>query len=74
MEFTGNYNLCGDCNHIYDFNDVCPECSSNDIQDINSNEVKEFIGKGNVKEDIRLKTMLIRHDDYVLKPLTVLGK
>jgi uncharacterized OB-fold protein len=61
-EFTGTYNQCDKCGHIYDFNDICPECGSDDIMDIEVHEIKEIISEyqNNLK---RLLEMLQKHDD-----------
>lgn len=40
VEFTGSYYRCLKCEHIYDYNDLCPECGSSDVEDINASEVK----------------------------------
>jgi hypothetical protein len=46
LEFTGTYYRCFKCKHIWDYNDFnCPECGSDDFEDINENEIQEHIKK-----------------------------
>jgi hypothetical protein len=70
MEFTGNYNRCYDCKHIYDYEDVCPECGSGAIEDLNANEIKEIAENTKGEEAYMLYKMLELHGDYVTKRAT----
>jgi len=63
MEFTGDYNRCTECGHIYDFNDICPECGQSEIEDLNAKQVKEWAKTSTYKEVERLNKMLELHDD-----------
>lgn len=56
-EFTGDYSNCNNCGHIYDYNDLCPECGSGDITDMSAKEIKREFIPGEVI------TMLESHDD-----------
>ena len=72
-EFTGHYNKCQKCNHIYDFNDICPECGSDEVEDISAQEVLKTITRTDeyatkIKgEKERLEEMLKKHDDGGIK-------
>lgn len=63
MEFTGNYNRCTDCGHIYDYNDICPNCAGNEIEDLNAHEVNEIANVSIEKEAERLRNLLQLHGD-----------
>lgn len=63
MEFTGNYNKCTQCCYIYDYEDSCPECGSDEIDDINANEVLQTARVMSGSEKRRLVDMLESHDD-----------
>ena len=63
MEFTGDYNRCMDCGHIYDYNDSCPECGGCEIEDLNANEVKKCSNACSQEEAERLNNMLQLHGD-----------
>jgi tetrahydromethanopterin S-methyltransferase subunit B len=62
MEFTGTYNKCENCERIYDFNDICPDCGSDDVYDISVEEIREHIEKLEVQAS-DLEIMLQSHDD-----------
>lgn len=63
MKFTGNYNQCKNCNYIYDYEDLCPECGSDDTSDLNAKEVKKYSRDVSIKEQFRLMKMLELHGD-----------
>jgi predicted nucleic acid-binding Zn-ribbon protein len=63
MEFTGDYNRCMKCGHIYDYMDVCPVCGADEIENLNVHEVKEWKNASSNKEANRLHKMLESHDD-----------
>ena len=63
MEFTGHYNKCEKCEHIFDYSDDCPECGTSEIDDISVSEIKEVIRLSNHLGAIRLIKMLKKHDD-----------
>lgn len=56
MEFTGDYYKCKYCGHMWDYMDICPNCSEDKMNTLNANEVKE--------EANRLLKMLEAHGDY----------
>ena len=62
-EFTGDYNRCSDCGHIYDFNDMCPDCGSENINELNANEVRDWVKGAVESEAYRLEKMLQSHGD-----------
>lgn len=64
MEYTGDYNICTRCSHIYDYDDACPECGSFEIEDLNAKEVKQWSKSCINKESERLNKMLESHGDY----------
>ena len=64
MGFTGHYNRCTICGHIYDFNDICPECSCDFIQDLNPSEVKYLLTISSKEEVKRIEKMLKLHGDF----------
>lgn len=42
MEFTGSYYQCENCGHIIDYMDShCPECGSQEEQELNASEVQQ---------------------------------
>ena len=62
--FSGEYYKCTGCGHIYDYDDLCPECGSADTPCINANEIKQnWITNAGSEEDIRLTKMLDEHGD-----------
>lgn len=63
-DFTGGYYKCTDCGYIYDYDDLCPDCGGNEIEDLNANEVNEYTNDC-LKKAERLKDMLQLHGDYV---------
>jgi len=63
MEFTGDYNRCTDCGHIYDYNDSCPECGSTEIEGLNAKEVKQWAKASTNEENERLNKMLELHGE-----------
>lgn len=64
MEHTGDYYLCTNCKHIWDYNDdACPECGVRYFEEINTIEIKE-IAVHQIEEGNRLKEMLEIHDDW----------
>ncbi|TSE05235.1 hypothetical protein [Aquimarina algiphila] len=62
-EFTGTYYICDECSHIYDYDDLCPDCGSGFVTDLNANEVKQRALNEPVSEYRRLHDMLLKHDD-----------
>ena len=61
-QFTGTYNQCNLCGHIWDFDDVCPECGDTDVIDISISEIKEIVDHySNLV--IELTEILNRHGD-----------
>jgi len=54
MEYTGTFFTCFKCNYVYDFNDSCPNCGSEDVEEISPDEIKEAIE--------RLTVMLEKHE------------
>ena len=62
-EFTGNYNICTNCGHIYDYNDSCTECGGCEIEDLNALQVKKLANACSIKEMSRLHEMLQLHGD-----------
>lgn len=63
MEHMGDYNHCLNCEHIYDFNDRCPECGSENVSDVNPNEIRATFNFQSKEEKERLEKMLKSHDD-----------
>lgn len=63
-EFTGTYYRCNSCATIYDYNDLCPDCGSDDIEDVNVNEVKAIMELKRLTA-ISLGKMLESHGDLV---------
>ena len=66
MEFTGNYYKCNECNHIWDFMGICPNCGKDNQTDLNAKEVREIVGKMFDEQD-RLKVMLETHGNKQLR-------
>ena len=61
-EFTGTYHKCMECGHIYDFDDLCPECGSSKIEEISADNIRRHIKRLDSKS-IMLKSMLKSHGD-----------
>ncbi len=61
-EFTGTYHKCNNCNAIYDFNDICFECGSDDVGDVSKEGIREHIEKLNMDVE-QLEIMLQSHGD-----------
>ena len=63
-EFTGDYEQCQKCNHIWDYMDTaCPNCGNNDVEMISSEGVNEQLKLESGNELIRLRIMLRSHGD-----------
>lgn len=63
-EFTGTYYSCNDCNHIWDYSDShCPNCGSQNENELNAKEVKELAERMIVEANSAI-AMLKVHDDY----------
>ena len=65
MEFTGNYYKCNECNHIWDFMGICPNCGKDNQTDLNAKEVREIARKMFDEQD-RLKMMLETHGERIV--------
>jgi len=63
MDFTGTYYRCNDCGHIFDYNDLCPNDSSENQEELNVREVKEWVKVATEQEQKRLEKMLESHGD-----------
>lgn len=62
-EFSGSYYRCNECGHIWDFNDICPNCGKDNQEDLNAHEVKQWSKACELDEYIRLTNMLEMHGD-----------
>jgi predicted RNA-binding Zn-ribbon protein involved in translation (DUF1610 family) len=61
-EFTGDYYQCNSCGHIWDYNDVCPNCGKQKVTTLNAIELKTAITC--IHEEVfRLNSMLEKHGD-----------
>lgn len=65
--FTGDYYDCLDCGHIYDFDDICPNCGSGNVVEILPVDIVNKGMKFNIQEQKRLNYMLDMHDDMTIK-------
>ena len=63
MEFMGSYNQCQSCNHIYDYEDLCPQCGSDEINELNEREVKIYSRDRLIKEQFRLMKKVNKYTD-----------
>lgn len=62
MEFTGEYYKCNECEHIWDYMDICPFCGKDNQTTLNAKVVRD-IALQMFDEQDRLKTMLESHGD-----------
>ena len=63
-EFTGDYEKCNACGYVWDFMEShCPECGSQDFEEINAKEVREHYKMVGELEKSRMEKMLELHDD-----------
>ena len=63
-EFTGDYEKCNACGYVWDFMEThCPECGSQDFEEINANEIREHYKNVTGEECDRMEKMLKLHGD-----------